>query len=308
MDISVVVPVFNKFPDLKRSVESLRSQTRRHDEILFVDDGSTDGSLEYLQQLDWPDCRLLQRESPGPGGYAARNLAIRAATSEWVSFLDADDEWRPHYLASVHSAIETAGPEVGCVFTGYSFVNGDHVVEQRYGERSRGRGPHALTFEEFLDSWIADRDCPIWTGAVTFRRSVLLAAGLFPEGRCARGGDKDLWIRAMRQTTAVCLPESLATYRRDSVNMVTVRTGTGCTHCIQPTMDKIVKSSPPSIARKAKRVYNLEAYLYALRSSKGGHYSSKALAGFYWPQDVVRYGVALAAVSKPGLWLRRAVR
>ena len=101
---TVIIPVHNKAKHLKRSLESVLSQTYSHFELIVVDDASTDESLNILQSYSDPRIRIFRRKTPGAGGYAARNLGIREAKFGWVAFLDADDEWdkaRLGYLAEL---------------------------------------------------------------------------------------------------------------------------------------------------------------------------------------------------------------
>ncbi len=288
--ITVVVPVFNKMPDLRRSVESLAAQTVPPDAILFVDDGSTDGGREYLEALGWPNARLIRRDRPGPGGYAARNEGIRQAETPWIAFLDADDQWAPGYLDAVTALAAAAGREVGCLFTGFDNVapDGGRFL-LRYFRRNAEAGVHRMDFAGLLENWLADGDCPIWTSAVTIRRDVLLETGMFPEDRCRRGGDKDTWLRVMRHTAALCDPRPHAIYRRDSVNMVTERGVTTFSHCIRPTVEGLIEGAPAGEVRLLKRLWNLEAYLYARRAAARGQFSSAALDGFYADVDPLRY-------------------
>src|SRR5882724_6939837 len=97
--IAVVIPLYNKGLHIRRALDSVLAQSRRPDEIIIVDDNSSDeGPAEVAKYAD-PRIRLLHRTTPGPGGYAARNLAIEHAHSEWIAFLDADDAWTFDHLA-----------------------------------------------------------------------------------------------------------------------------------------------------------------------------------------------------------------
>jgi glycosyltransferase involved in cell wall biosynthesis len=91
--IAVITPVRNGLPLLLESLESIRAQRYNPLEVIIVDDGSTDGTRDYLRSLKPSFCRSLELDGRGPS--AARNAAIRAASSEFIAFLDADDLW-PH--------------------------------------------------------------------------------------------------------------------------------------------------------------------------------------------------------------------
>jgi len=93
MKLSVIIPVFNVEPYLERCLNSVLRQTFRDMEIIMVDDGSTDNSGVLADQLSTRDSRInvIHQENQGLSG--ARNTGLRAATGEYVVFLDSDDEW-----------------------------------------------------------------------------------------------------------------------------------------------------------------------------------------------------------------------
>ena len=121
MSCSVIVPVYNKALTVRRSLESIRTQTFEKFEVLIINDGSTDQSAEevrgYLSEIKDSRFRLIEQANSGPG--AARNRGISEASNPYLAFLDADDEWLPHYLERSHAALEQAGSEVAAVVMGW---------------------------------------------------------------------------------------------------------------------------------------------------------------------------------------------
>ncbi len=93
--ISCIVPVFNGERYLREALDSIFAQTYRPLEILVADDGSTDRT-PYIAAAFGNRLRYLRQDNQGPA--AARNLGIRAATGEFIAFLDADDVWHPEKL------------------------------------------------------------------------------------------------------------------------------------------------------------------------------------------------------------------
>lgn len=93
MKVSVIIPVYNVKPYLERCVCSVLRQTYKDLEIIMVDDGSTDGSGELAEQLSTRDSRICVIHQENQGLSGARNTGLRAATGEYVVFLDSDDEW-----------------------------------------------------------------------------------------------------------------------------------------------------------------------------------------------------------------------
>jgi len=97
--VSVVVPAFNRAAAIVDCVRSIQGQTYQNWEAIVVDDGSTDGTPGAIAQLAREDPRIrLIRLDSNRGAQAARNVGIRAAQSEWIAFLDSDDQFLPHSL------------------------------------------------------------------------------------------------------------------------------------------------------------------------------------------------------------------
>ena len=103
MTITLVVPTYNEGPFLRRCLESIKNQTVKFDEVIIVDDGSTDNSGEILE--DYRD-RFQVLYSVNRGVSHARNAGIQQATSQYITFLDADDELLPDACAIMRRAIE----------------------------------------------------------------------------------------------------------------------------------------------------------------------------------------------------------
>ena len=96
-EISVIIPLYNKGQIIERTVKSVLCQSYPHFELIIVDDGSTDNSVEIVRQFDDERIQLIQQPNAGPS--AARNTGVRNAKTEWIVFLDGDDEFLPNALA-----------------------------------------------------------------------------------------------------------------------------------------------------------------------------------------------------------------
>ncbi len=103
--IDVIVPVYNRAHCIANLVAELQKQTFRDFRVIFVDDGSTDGSCDVINRL-LPEAgfpyTLIQKQNGGAG--SARNAGLRAATADWVSFVDSDDALQPEFLEYFHTA------------------------------------------------------------------------------------------------------------------------------------------------------------------------------------------------------------
>jgi succinoglycan biosynthesis protein ExoO len=293
MDVAVVIPVFNKERHVERAIRSALSQTLSPATIVIIDDASTDGSRERIAAISDPRIRVIHRQVPGPGGYAARNAAIATVTTEWIAFLDADDSWLPDHLQSIAGAISRAGddPGIGCVFAGYQNIYpGGRRVLDRYTRQIGRLDDRRLDFDELLNVWIRLRACPVWTSAATFRRRVLLEAGLFPAGRCARGGDKDLWLRAARHADLLVCPSITATYYRDSINMVTRNNTANLRHCLCDTIEALIAEETSSRRRQLlMRLFNSEVFEYAKLALRTERVDPQVWKGFHIAQDPLRF-------------------
>ena len=108
--VSVITPVFDAVATLAETVASVRAQSRDDWEMILIDDGSADGSLALARALAADDVRvrvLALNQNQGPAG--ARNAGIRAARGRYITFLDADDLWRPEKLAVQIGYMERTG-------------------------------------------------------------------------------------------------------------------------------------------------------------------------------------------------------
>lgn len=105
--VSVIIPVYNAEKYINQCLDSIVGQTLRDIEIICVDDGSSDRSLEILREYQERDDRVKVIEQPNGGAGAARNNGLRHATGEYLSFLDADDFFEPDMLEEAVAAAET---------------------------------------------------------------------------------------------------------------------------------------------------------------------------------------------------------
>src|SRR3981189_2761279 len=122
--IATVIPLFNKEPYIARAITSVLAQTRPVDEIIVVDDASTDGSLEQVNAFQERRIRVLRRMDPRERGLpATRNVGIRSATSRWIALLDADDRWHDDFIEESNKLMAQASDRIGFLFTGWESVS-----------------------------------------------------------------------------------------------------------------------------------------------------------------------------------------
>ena len=194
--ISCIIPAWNSEPWLKRCVDSLLSTKYQSLEIVIVNDGSTDKTIEIANELaaHHPDIvRVLQHPSgKNKGVSATRNLGLLECTGDWISFLDADDYVYPHRFESA-AKILASEPDVDGVHQLAEMVFPTEEASDRWWNDSPYFG---------FDTEIAPRDLlgtllagKCWaTSAIVFRRSLLDRSGLFDE-RLKVAEDCHLWFR-----------------------------------------------------------------------------------------------------------------
>ncbi|MCF3623160.1 glycosyltransferase family 2 protein, partial [Planktothrix agardhii] len=102
--ISVIIPVYNGEKTIQKTIESVLQQTWQDFELIVINDGSQDATLEILSSIQDPRLRILSYSNAGLA--SSRNRGITEATGEYISFLDADDLWTPDKLEAQFQALE----------------------------------------------------------------------------------------------------------------------------------------------------------------------------------------------------------
>ena len=127
--ISVVIPLYNKAPYIRRAIESVLKQTYQKFEILVVGGHSNDGGEDIV--LEFNDSRIILIDEVGKGVSAARNQGINLSSGSLVSFLDADDYWPPRYLESILD-LQRMFPNAGLYASGFRFVSNSTETPVHY--------------------------------------------------------------------------------------------------------------------------------------------------------------------------------
>jgi glycosyltransferase involved in cell wall biosynthesis len=194
--VSVLTPTYNRADVLPRAIRSVREQTYDDVEHVIVDDGSTDGTDQVVADHDHPGLRYV-RLADNAGVAAAQNRGLEAATGEYVSFLDSDDEYLPRRLAATVDALASAPPEVGGVFTAVVQV-GEH-----------GRTVESVPSGEVGLPELAEEYCINASSSTLFRASVFDRVGDFDE-QLQSTIDYDLHLRVAREFSLLGIDEVLS--------------------------------------------------------------------------------------------------
>ena len=185
--VTVVIPVYNTLSFLPRCLDSVRSQTLPDLEILCVDDGSTDGSGEYLDRMAAEDSRIRVIHFPKNGGApAARNRAIDEARGEWVFFMDSDDWIDAEYIDALVRNARKTGLDI--------VSNVDFIYE--YDDPSKSRRADVQFVipgkDAYYDPRVIQRGLLPVVWLRLYRRSFLLGSGVrFPE---LRSGEDNYFV------------------------------------------------------------------------------------------------------------------
>ena len=206
--ISVVIPAYNCGEYISRSIDSVLTQTLQPNEIIIVDDGSTDNTVQIALQYG-PKVKLIQQQNAGPS--AARNTGIQAATGEWIAFLDADDDWLPPKL-QLQIDLLKRNPQLVWTTANYYRCLCD---ENRKAIDFSSKKLQTMLggkeyFSDFLKSYI--HGARGHTDTMLIKRKILLEVGMFRE-KLTKAEDLDMWMRiAYRHPQIGVNPQPLAIY------------------------------------------------------------------------------------------------
>lgn len=199
--VSVIIPSFNSASMLPDAIGSVLGQSRGADEIIVVDDGSSDGTAEVCAKYA-PQVRYIRQ--PNSRASIARNRGVNAATGEWIAFLDADDVWEREKLALQLTALAKDPSADFCV----SAVLAWDDANQRY---------HRYAWEGSLDAREMQRELLIRNilsgicSSIVVRKSALLAIGGFAPDKGSE--DRRLAVDLLHRHKPLLLPEALVRQR-----------------------------------------------------------------------------------------------
>ena len=180
MQISVVIPSYNRLPTLIRAIDSVIAQTSKVDEIIVVDDGSTDNTAAEISSR-YSQLNLLHQANSGVS--SARNYGIKQAKGDWIALLDSDDSWLPKKIEHIRQA-HRQNPEIPLFHSDEIWIrNGVRVNAMNKHQKTGG-----CIFQQCLPL------CVISPSAVVIKRSLFDVVGFFDETLPACE-DYDLWLR-----------------------------------------------------------------------------------------------------------------
>jgi len=211
--VSVILPTYNRQVWVCNAIDSVLAQRCQPDEIVVIDDGSTDNTAEVLKSYG-SAIRVISQ--PNRGVAAARNAGLLKSHGDWVAFIDSDDEWHPRYLETQVRALSQT-PEAVLSITDAHLVGHDHAehtyfelngIHHRWGTFQSRCVPQVDTMAFLI------RHLPWQLGAVMVKRDTCMRAGLFDDS-LQLSEDVEWLARVARQGAMVltCQP-LLEVYRR----------------------------------------------------------------------------------------------
>jgi hypothetical protein len=195
LKVSIVIPLYNKAPYVRRTLDSISGQTFSDFEVIVVDDGSTDDGAAIVRDYSDQRLRLISQANAGPG--PARNTGAAQARGELIAFLDADDEWLPSYLEESVTLLEGFGPEVATISSGYIEFPSGVSCENMWRRRGIQAGPFRLTAE--TEPALAISALAYMTPPSTLTRADVFRKwkGFYSDEKSLFGEDAFFWIKVL---------------------------------------------------------------------------------------------------------------
>jgi glycosyltransferase involved in cell wall biosynthesis len=183
---SVVIPLYNKSQYIIRAINSILAQNYPVDEIIIVDDGSTDDSLIKIRKLNSPLIQIIEQENQGVS--IARNTGIKKCRNEYILLLDADDYWLNTFTSEIKKLAKTY-PDAGMLACNYAFKTKEKIIPANL----KGIPEKSGLIPNYFASCVK-ADLPITASSVALRKSVFNSIGGFPVGM-KMGEDQLVWSR-----------------------------------------------------------------------------------------------------------------
>ena len=280
---SVVIPVYNKEKFVGRAIRSVLSQELTNFELIIVCDPSTDDSYAKVAAFNDDRIRVFQREKPGPGGYAARNLGIKNARSEWIGFLDADDEWLPTHLMASQNII-TENPDIKFISHNYATVC--YSKSQKYFEKAKFNISESGKFQrEDVLKILAKKEI-FYTNGVLLKKEILLNVGMFPDGKTKRAGDTDLFFKAVMNVEYIYVSDIVTSrYYIEASGVVKDARTTGSMHPVTVTVKTLLPNEREKTTKKHLMMFsNRKALGWAMQRKMKGIFKYAEFRNFFYSQ------------------------
>lgn len=209
---SVVIPLYNKQNSIINTLTSVLQQKYSPDEIIIVDDGSTDASLELVKQKNIKNLRIIEQHNQGVS--VARNNGIKAAKYDYIAFLDADDEWLPLYLDEISILVNKFPSSLMYTCQYQCREQKDQIVDAKI------RIDNDIATHSIMDNYFeiaSQGDLPFMISGTVVHKSLIDEIGGFPEGE-KMGEDQDFFCRSATHQAIAYSKNIHLIYSRDTEN------------------------------------------------------------------------------------------
>jgi glycosyltransferase involved in cell wall biosynthesis len=295
--VSVVIPARNAERTIDETLRSVRSQTHRELEIIAVDDGSSDGTAATIRRHAAIDPRVRLIQEPNAGVAAARNTGWRAARSELIAFIDADDLWASTKIERQLASLTRCGGRTGLVYCWSWRIDSDSTVtDNRHRPNWRGNVLERLFIRNFVGNG----------SAALVRRQALVDAGGFESGLRDAGaeGCEDIlfYCRVAESYEFEVVEEPLVGYRYLPDNM-----SSNLPRMLRSwmlVMDEMVRRHPDAapLLHRGLRTYATGLFARALRERQL-NYASAILSLLVRRDPAV--AARVMAINLPARWASR---
>lgn len=202
---SIIIPLYNKEKFIEKTLESVLSQTYQDFEVIIINDGSTDSSVDKILTFNDPRIQLIHQENQGVS--SARNLGIKKAKGKYICFLDADDYWYPDFLKTIHH-YSLKLPEQKVFAVAIEVETKNNLFQAQYSIQRKDNFEIVNFFESSL------KEAVLWTSSACFQKNVFEEVGGF-DINIKKGEDTELWIRIGLHYPIVFIWKILAKYVYD---------------------------------------------------------------------------------------------
>lgn len=293
--VSIIIPAYNAVAYLPETLESVFKQTFTDFEVLIIDDGSSDGTVEWASQI--ADSRVKLISQTNQGSSVARNTGITAAQGEYIALLDADDIWEQTKLEKQVRFLEE-NPSVGLVDTWTVLVD----------QQNKSTGKVIVSHAE-KDAWkqlVQFKTVCCCDSTPLIRRSCFETVGLFnPDLPFLE--DLDMWIRLASSYEFGVVKEPLVRYRQHPGSKST--NCQGMLEAFRTIIEKAFESVPAEVLPLRDKGYGRVNLYLAWRAinnqdyKQAIHFNHQAIA--HYPQlilswDFLRQSIALALLKRLG--------
>ena len=254
---SVIISIYNKEKFIKNTLKSVLGQTFENFEVIVVNDGSTDDSLEIAESFKEQRIKIISQDNKGAS--SARNRGMSEADGQFIALLDGDDIWDFNYLENIYDAILTHPTE--SVFA--------TAVAQRYADKTvpvpYNFNANSITILDYFKNSL--KFSILTSSSVVFKSDILKTTGMF-DITIKSGQDTDMWIRIGIHFPIVFIPKVLVFYVYDNRSL----SNTTFELKYKPRYDKYLDYEKTNV--HLKKVVDLNRYSMAILSKLYGDKTS----------------------------------